>query len=239
MIWSARRRVSSIFFSVFRSSCSSRPSRLRSSSTSCSRCRQGDAEHVRSRYARAASAPRRCEARPNKLIMVDAVNQRDVDAARRIAEPRCRAHDAALNNSTSNNDAARLACELSANRPPRLSASRSPTTKCCSSPPRLALPHGLPPQSLQCGRVRPAATTPSRPRPPRPPPPAGWAFGCCGMARRRTRSRRSRRARRKLEAPRNPVFDRGFARGMNGGMADTRRRWRRRRRRCSPRCSAR
>ena len=23
-----------------------------------------------------------------------------------------------------------------------------------------------------------------------------------------------------LEAPRNPVFDRGFARGMNGGMAD-------------------
>ena len=110
MIWSARRRVSSIFFSVFRSSCSSRPSRLRSSSTSCSdRCRAlrtlSMCEPVYGpRGERAATL--RGEAAEAVII----VDERDVDAARRIAEPRCRASCGGaqqLEDRASNNGAAR------------------------------------------------------------------------------------------------------------------------------------
>ena len=85
----------------------------------------------------------------------------------------------------------------------------------------LGLPHGLPPQSLQCGRV-------GGPPPPRPRDldrravlAGGLGFcGCCGMAAPADALATLTPRASELEAPRNPVFDRGFARGMNGGMAD-------------------
>ena len=110
MIWSARRRVSSIFFSVFRSSCSSRPSRLRSSSTSCSdRCRAlrtlSMCEPVYGPRGERAATSRRGVA--DSVIIADCL---DDNRRRRVADALSRASARALNSLGSHsNNAARLA----------------------------------------------------------------------------------------------------------------------------------